>query len=65
MLKVIDGRVPVLTLKEYFTDHSVLRIPSWQRDYSWEATDEGQVGILLEDLQTFAQDQNSTEYLMG
>jgi len=65
MLKVIDGRVPVLSLKEYFTDHTVLRIPSWQRDYSWDASDEGQVGILLEDFQSYVQDETATEYLMG
>lgn len=65
MLKVIDGRVPVLNLASYFTEHAVLRIPSWQRDYSWEANDEGQVGILLEDFQNFAKDSNASEYLMG
>lgn len=65
MLRVQDGRVPVLNLHEYFTGHSLLRIPSWQRDYSWDASDEGQVGVLLEDLQTFASDGEATEYLMG
>ena len=65
MLSVQDGRVPVLNLYEYFTDHTSLRIPSWQRDYSWDASDEGQVGVLLEDLQTFATSQNAIEYLMG
>ncbi len=65
MLKVHDGRVPVLNLYSYFTEHSRLKVPSWQRDYSWDASDEGQVGVLLEDLQTFALNSNSDEYLMG
>jgi hypothetical protein len=65
MLRVQDGRVPVLDLYSYFTEHSLLRVPSWQRDYSWDASDDGQVGILLEDLQTFALNTNSEEYLMG
>ena len=65
MLKVKDGRVPVLNLFSYFTDHSLLRVPSWQRDYSWDASDEGQVGVLLEDLQTFVSNTSAEEYLMG
>ena len=65
MLKVTDGRVPVLSLSEYFTDHDRLKIPNWQRDYSWDASDEGQVGVLLEDLQAFVANQSATEYLMG
>lgn len=64
MLKVQDNRVPVLNLYSYFTEHSLLKVPSWQRDYSWDASDDGQVGVLLEDLQTFASN-NSDEYLMG
>lgn len=65
MLKVQDGRVPVLNLFSYFTDHSRLRVPSWQRDYSWDASDEGQVGVLLEDLQTYVLNTSADEYLMG
>jgi hypothetical protein len=65
MLKVIDGRVPALNLMSYFTEHDKLRIPSWQRDYSWDANDEGQVGILIEDFQSFAKDLSAQEYLMG
>ena len=65
MLKVKDGRVPVLNLFSYFTEHSLLKVPSWQRDYSWDASDEGQVGILLEDLQTFVSNTSADEYLMG
>jgi len=65
MLKVQDGRVPVLNLFSYFTEHSLLKVPSWQRDYSWDASDEGQVGVLLEDLQTFVSNTSSDEYLMG
>jgi hypothetical protein len=65
MLRVEDGRVPVLDLYSYFTEHSLLRVPSWQRDYSWDASDDGQVGILLDDLQTFASNTGAEEYLMG
>ena len=65
MLRVQDGRVPVLNLYSYFTEHSLLKVPSWQRDYSWDASDDGQVGILLEDLQSFATNASSDEYLMG
>ena len=65
MLKVVEGRVPALTLKSYFTQHEKLRIPTWQRDYSWDANDEGQVGILIEDFQSFADDTSANEYLMG
>jgi hypothetical protein len=65
MLKVVDGRVPALSLKSYFTQHDKLRIPSWQRDYSWDASDEGQVGILIEDFQGFVNDAAADEYLMG
>ena len=64
-LKVTDNRVPVSTLKEYFISHDQLRIPSWQRDYSWDASDEGQVGVLLDDFLTFSQDMQTSEYLMG
>ena len=65
MLRVQEGRVPVLNLSSYFTEHSRLKVPSWQRDYSWDSSDDGQVGILLEDLQTFAANASSDEYLMG
>lgn len=65
MLKVNNGAVPVYTLEDYFTSHSHLRIPAWQRDYSWEATDDGQVGVLIEDMQTFANSAEAAEYLMG
>jgi hypothetical protein len=65
MLNVVNGAVPVYTLEDYFTSHSHLRIPAWQRDYSWDATDEGQVGVLIEDMQTFANAADATEYLMG
>lgn len=65
MLKVENGRVPVLSIHSYFTDHSFLRVPSWQRDYSWDASDEGQVGVLLEDLQGFVSNTSASEYLMG
>tara|TARA_B110000503_G_scaffold43412_2_gene71011 strand:+ start:3993 stop:5882 length:1890 start_codon:yes stop_codon:yes gene_type:complete len=65
MLKVKNGHVPVLNLNDYFTDHSLLKIPNWQRDYSWDSSDEGQVGVLLEDLQGFVSSKESAEYLMG
>lgn len=65
MLKVENGRVPVLNLHAYFTDHSLLKIPNWQRDYSWDASDDGHIGDLLGDLKAFAENSSATEYLMG
>lgn len=65
MLKVEDGRVPVLDLYSYFTEHSLLKIPNWQRDYSWDASDEGHIGDLLGDLKAFVESAAAPEYLMG
>ncbi len=56
--------VPVRNLKEYFTQARTLRIPDWQREYSWKSTNSGQVGILLDDLKDFYESPD-TEYLIG
>lgn len=66
MLKTdATGNVPVRSIHEYFTSHDQLRIPAWQRDYSWDASDEGQVGVLLDDLANFTKQPAGSEYLLG
>ena len=45
--------VPVIGLAEYLSGHAKLRIPNWQRDYSWVPTEDGQVGELLQDFRKF------------
>jgi hypothetical protein len=66
MLKTdVNGNVPVRSIHKYFTSHDQLRIPAWQRDYSWDASDEGQVGVLLDDLANFAKQPAGAEYLLG
>ena len=57
--------VPVKALLEYFTQDFILKLPPWQREYSWEADDNGQVGRLLEDLKNFVEDDSQEEYLLG
>lgn len=58
--------VPVLSLSQYFKQDVTLSIPPWQREYTWDATsDEGQVGVLLDDLRQFFDDESSDEYLLG
>jgi hypothetical protein len=57
--------VPVRTLKAYLNQGRTLTIPPWQREYSWQTTEEGQVDVLLKDLHTFATDPQATEYLIG
>jgi hypothetical protein len=66
LLKVdATGNVPVRSIFEYFTSHPELKVPAWQRDYSWEASGEGQVGVLLDDLSAFAKQAVNEEYLLG
>ena len=58
--------VPAFALREYFTQEFKLAVPPWQREYSWDSTsDEGQVGVLLEDLKEFVQANDRSEYLLG
>jgi hypothetical protein len=64
MLKATNGAVPVRTLREYFTEPRNLRIPPWQREYSWKATESGQVGVLMNDLKEFVESSDE-EYLLG
>jgi uncharacterized protein with ParB-like and HNH nuclease domain len=64
MLRTNNGAVPVRTLREYFTQDRLLRIPEWQREYSWQATESGQVGVLLSDLKEFVE-SSEKEYLLG
>lgn len=42
----------------------LLVVPPWQREYVWNPTDEGEVGILLNDLREFVLD-GEEDYLMG
>ena len=42
----------------------LLVVPPWQREYVWSPTDEGEVGILLNDLREFVMD-GEEDYLMG
>ena len=58
--------VPVLNLSSYFTQNFTLSVPPWQREYTWDATnEEGEVGVLLDDLKQFAEDKDKSEYLLG
>jgi uncharacterized protein with ParB-like and HNH nuclease domain len=57
--------VPVKNLLEYFTQDQLLRLPPWQREYSWIADNEGQIGQLLLDLKTFVENEDQNEYLLG
>ena len=58
--------VPVLNLNSYFTQNFTLSVPPWQREYTWDATNEdGEVAILLDDLKQFVEDEQKTEYLLG
>jgi uncharacterized protein with ParB-like and HNH nuclease domain len=59
----ING-LELITLQEYFNKNVVIKIPQWQREYSWKATESGQAGILLADLKDFVESEN-TEYLIG
>jgi hypothetical protein len=60
-----DGGIPVISLKEYFTQNRVLVIPPWQREYSWSVAEDEQVDTLLKDLKKFLTDDAATEYLLG
>ena len=57
--------VPVLSLSEYFSQDFVLRIPEWQREYTWRPEDEGEIGDLLNDLKEFTENPAANEYLLG
>jgi hypothetical protein len=57
-------QAPVRNVFEYLTQDRVIRIPLWQREYSWKATEAGQVGVLMSDLKEFIESGDS-EYLIG
>lgn len=59
-----DTKVVIRNLREYLTQSRVIRIPPWQREYGWKASDAGQVGVLLTDLKDFVE-SNEREYLIG
>lgn len=66
---------PILPLKDYLSGKGaaasefggaerLLVIPPWQREYVWKPSDQGEVGVLLQDLQDFVLG-NEHDYLMG
>lgn len=59
-----ETKVALRNLKEYLTQGRVIRIPPWQREYGWKASENGQVGVLLSDLKDFI-DSGDSEYLIG
>jgi len=59
-----ETKVELRNLKEYFTQNRVIRIPPWQREYGWKASENGQVGVLLSDMKEFI-DSEESEYLIG
>ncbi len=66
MLKLIDGnKLPVVSLQDYFNQERKLIIPPWQREYSWEIGEDGQVDTLLDDLKIFSLNPNVDHYLIG
>lgn len=62
-----DGQVvvPAFKLRDYFNQKVILEVPKWQREYTWDPTSEGQVGVLLDDLKSFVEDNSQEEYLLG
>ena len=58
------SNVELVTLSNYFSKNRVIKIPQWQREYSWKATESGQAGVLLSDLLEFVESEK-TEYLIG
>jgi uncharacterized protein with ParB-like and HNH nuclease domain len=64
----VEGKsAPILSLKEYLIgdiEERLLVVPPWQREYVWKPTDNGEIGILLEDLKEFI-NSNDDDYLMG
>ena len=59
-----ETKVELRNLKEYLTQDRVIRIPPWQREYGWKASENGQVGVLLADMKEFI-DSEESEYLIG
>lgn len=59
------GGIPVLSLKDYFSQNRKLVIPPWQREYSWKTTEDMQVDTLMKDLLKFLRDPEAEEYLLG
>ena len=61
-----ENWVPVLSIEKYFTQDFSLSIPPWQREYTWDSSDnDGQVPVLLEDLKSFIENPEKNEYLIG
>jgi hypothetical protein len=61
-----ENWVPVLSIEKYFTQDFSLSIPPWQREYTWDSSDnDGQVPVLLEDLKNFIESPEKNEYLIG
>jgi hypothetical protein len=61
-----ENWVPALSIEKYFTQDFSLSIPPWQREYTWDSSDnDGQVPVLLEDLRSFIENPEKKEYLIG
>jgi len=79
-MSVQGTSAPILSLSRYLSGKNLLPkdqdrpgeesqdrllvVPPWQREYVWSPTDEGEVGVLLRDLQEFVLD-GEEDYLMG
>jgi hypothetical protein len=61
-MSITDAKI--VTLQEYFDKKIVIKIPQWQREYSWKPTESGQAGVLLSDLKDFVE-SDKIEYLIG
>lgn len=70
---------PILSLREYLSgvsrvvkedgfhnalENRLLVVPPWQREYVWKPSDNGEVGVLLQDLSDFLNSEDD-DYLMG
>ena len=65
MSLIAKDSVPVRSLVEYLSHpNRVLEVPPWQREYVWNASESGEIGVLLQDLREFFE-SSSDEYLMG
>ena len=76
-MSVVGTVAPILPLKDYLTGKNqtqvdphkpsaprLLIVPPWQREYVWNPSDSGEVGILLDDLHEFVLGKDD-DYLMG
>lgn len=61
----LSGKGQILPSKpNEVVENRLLVIPPWQREYVWSAAANGEVGVLLDDLEDFVHG-SETDYLMG